>query len=82
MLVQNEKEHLQDNLEKALENFKLDQVEVLKGHIVSTINQYDMKNEIKYRGTNMSVFVAHFKKITDTLESMSNDFHEFQEAAA
>ena len=55
---------------------------MLKSHIVSTINEYDMKNETKYRGTNMTVFVTHLKKITDTLDSMSNDFHEFQEAAA
>ena len=30
----------------------------------------------------MAAFVAHFNKVTDTLDGMSNDFREFQEAAA
>ena len=38
LLVQGRKERLQDTLEKALENFKLDQIEVLKAHINSVIN--------------------------------------------
>ena len=58
LLVQERKNRLQDILEKALENFMLDQVEVLKGHIVKTLTQWDMKNEERYRDTNMSMFVG------------------------
>ena len=64
-------------LEKALENFKLDQVGILKKEITATIQKYDMENVAKFRGTNMSVFVNHFMTVMGTLESMQNDFHVF-----
>lgn len=40
-----------------------------------------MTNEVKFRGTNMSVFLNHFKKISKTLENMKIDFNLFQEEA-
>ena len=43
-LVQERKDRLQDVLEKALENFKLDQVGVLKNQINASMNKYDMEN--------------------------------------
>ena len=58
--MQERKDRLQDVLEKALENFKLDQVGVLKKEINATIKKYDMENQNKFRGSNMSVFVTHF----------------------
>ena len=65
-----------------MDNFKHDQIEVLKNIINQTMSQHDMTNEIKFKNTNMLVFVGHFKKITDTLEKLKNDFREFQEEAA
>lgn len=82
LLVQERKDKLQDVLEQALDNFKHDQIEVLKNIINQTMSQHDMTNEIKFKNTNMVVFVGHFKKITDTLEKLKNDFREFQEEAA
>lgn len=55
---------------------------MLKNIINQTMSQHDMTNELKFKNTNMPVFVAHFKKITDTLEKLKNDFREFQEEAA
>ena len=40
-----------------------------------------MANEVKFRSTNMTVFLNHFKKITKTLENMKIDFRLFQEEA-
>jgi len=76
-LVEERKNKLQEILENALENFKLDQVEVLKSHIQATVGQFDMTNERKYSMSNMPVFVKHFQTITDSLESMKNDFRVF-----
>lgn len=41
-----------------------------------------MKNEVKYRGTNMPSFVNHFKTIIDTLDNMKDEFKLFQQEAA
>lgn len=81
-LVSERKIKLQDILETALENFKLDQVEELKRHIRETLGEYDMTNETKFRGSNMPAFVKHFQTITRDLENMQNDFRVFQEEAA
>lgn len=55
----------------------LDQVEVLKGYIVKTLTQWDMKNEERYRDTNMSMFVGSFQRITEGLETLKYDFKQF-----
>ena len=82
LLVQERKDKLQDVLEQALDNFKHDQIEVLKNIINQTISNHDMKNEAKFRNTNIVTFVGHFTKISELLEKLKNDFREFQEEAA
>ena len=61
-LVVEKKNKLQDTLEMALENFKLDQVQVLVKRIDFSITTWDLKNEC-YSKSNIPLFVSHLEKV-------------------
>ena len=75
-LVVDKKNKLQDALEMALENFKLDQVQVLTKRIDFAITTWDLKNEC-YSKSNIPMLVTHLEKVKTVLENLQNGFKKF-----